>query len=159
MDYGDADLDPSGEAAEEAEKHLTYYELDLGLNHVVRKWSEAVSRTASMLLAVPGGTDGPSGVLIVGENWVAYKHEGHDEVRTALPRREGYPSSRGLLVTACATHKQRDLFFFLLQTEAGDLYKCTLDYEGDTVVHACFRLFFSCFFRLGLLDVSVLLDS
>lgn len=105
----------------------------LGLNHVVRKWSEAVSRTASMLLAVPGGTDGPSGVLIVGENWVAYKHEGHEEVRTALPRREGYPSSRGLLVTACATHKQRDLFFFLLQTEAGDLYKCTLDYEGDVV--------------------------
>jgi len=64
LDYGDADADPSGEAAEEAEKHLTYYELDLGLNHVIRKWSEAVSRTASMLISVPGGSDGPSGVLV-----------------------------------------------------------------------------------------------
>jgi len=133
LDYGDADQDPSGAAAEETEKHLTYYELDLGLNHVVRKWSESVSRTAFMLLAVPGGADGPSGVLVVGENWVAYKHEGHDEVRTALPRRAGYPAGRGLLVTAAATHTQKKLFFFLLQTEVGDLYKVTLDYEGSVV--------------------------
>lgn len=36
-------------------------------------------------------------------------------------------------MTAAATHKQRDLFFFLLQTEAGDLYKVTLDFEGEVV--------------------------
>ena len=133
LEYTEADQDPSGEAAAEAEKHLTYYEVDLGLNHVIRRWSDAVSRTASMLLAVPGGADGPSGVLVVGENWVAFKHEGHAEVRAALPRREGFPSAKGLLVTAAATHRQRDLFFFLLQTEVGDLYKVTFDYEGDTV--------------------------
>ncbi len=28
--------DPTGEAASVAQKHLTFYELDLGLNHVVR---------------------------------------------------------------------------------------------------------------------------
>jgi len=133
MDYAEADQDPSGRAAEETEKHLTYYELDLGLNHVIRKWSEPISRNASMLLSVPGGTEGPSGVLVVGENWVAYKHQGHDEVRTPLPRRKDYPAERGLLITAAATHKQRDLFFFLLQSEVGDLYKVTLDYEGDVV--------------------------
>ena len=123
LDYSEADQDPSGEAALETEKVLTYYELDLGLNHVIRKWSEAVSRTASMLLAVPGGTDGPSGVLICGENWVAYKHQGHDEVRAPLPRRADFPADRGLLITAAATHRQRGLFFFLLQSELGDLYK------------------------------------
>jgi splicing factor 3B subunit 3 len=133
MDYTESDQDASGEACAEAEKHLTYYELDLGLNHVIRKWSEAVSRTASSLLAVPGGTEGPGGCLIIGENWVAYKHQEHDEVRTALPRRSDYPSSRGLLVTATAMHKQKDMFFFLLQTEIGDLYKVTLDYEGTVV--------------------------
>lgn len=42
LDYGDADADPTGEAAAAAQKHLTYYELDLGLNHVARKWSEPV---------------------------------------------------------------------------------------------------------------------
>ena len=32
-----ADKDSTGEAAQEVEKKLTYYELDLGLNHVVGK--------------------------------------------------------------------------------------------------------------------------
>ena len=39
LDYTDADQDPTGEAIAEAPKMLTFYELDLGLNHVVRKWS------------------------------------------------------------------------------------------------------------------------
>lgn len=30
---------------------LTYYELDLGLNHVVRKWSEPTDPRANMLVA------------------------------------------------------------------------------------------------------------
>jgi splicing factor 3B subunit 3 len=29
---------------------LTYYELDLGLNHVVRRWSDAVDMTANLLI-------------------------------------------------------------------------------------------------------------
>ena len=69
LDYGDADADASGEAARDAEKVLTYYELDLGLNHVTRRWSEPVARTANVLAAAPGGGDGPSGVLVCGENW------------------------------------------------------------------------------------------
>ena len=60
LDYGDADADPSGEAVAEAQKHLTYYELDLGLNHVVRKWSEPIDNGANHLIPVPGGTLGTS---------------------------------------------------------------------------------------------------
>lgn len=127
LEYTEADQDPSGEAAQEAEKKLTYYELDLGLNHVVRKWSEPVSRTANFLLAVPGGDAWPSGVLICGENWISYKHQGHVEIRTALPRRADLPLERGVLITTGTVHKQKDLFFFLLQSEYGDLYKVTLD--------------------------------
>jgi splicing factor 3B subunit 3 len=56
--------DSTGEAASNAQKHLTYYELDLGLNHVVRKWSEPVDNGANMLIPVPGGADGPGGVLV-----------------------------------------------------------------------------------------------
>ena len=37
LDYSDADQDDTGEAAHECNKMLTFYELDLGLNHVVRK--------------------------------------------------------------------------------------------------------------------------
>ena len=130
-EYTEADQDPTGEAFADIEKVLTYYELDLGLNHVVRKWTEPIARTAFLLLTVPGGDDGPSGVLICSENWVSYKHQGHAEVRTALPRRRDLPNSKGLLVTAASMHKQKKgSFFFLLQTELGDLYRVTLQLDA-----------------------------
>jgi len=129
--YDEADADPSGHAASASEKKLTYYELDLGLNHVVRRWSEPVSRTANFLLAVPGGNDGPGGVLLCGENWIAYKHQGHHEIRTAIPRRDDYPQSRGLLLVSGTVHKQKGMFFFLAQSEVGDLYKVTLTMTAD----------------------------
>jgi splicing factor 3B subunit 3 len=66
MDYSDSDEDPTGEAYQKVEKvryevfpfegysvdhqYLTFYELDLGLNHVVRKWSEPTDRRANMLV-------------------------------------------------------------------------------------------------------------
>jgi splicing factor 3B subunit 3 len=37
------------------------------------------------------------------------------------------------LIVATATHKQRNLFFVLLQSELGDLYKISLNYSGNTV--------------------------
>jgi splicing factor 3B subunit 3 len=158
LDYAEADQDTSGEQIEETEKMLTYYELDLGLNHVTRRWSEPVARTANLLCAVPGGGEGPSGVLVCGENWVAYKHEGHAEVRAPLPRRVGFPPERGLLVTCAATHRQRELFFFLVQSELGDMYKVTLDVSGDhvhdlavSVFDALFPAAALCITRTGLL--------
>jgi len=61
VDYADADQDPSGEAMENAIKQLVYYELDLGLNHVIRKWSQPIASTAFMLLQVPGERAGGPG--------------------------------------------------------------------------------------------------
>jgi len=137
LDYADADQDFTGEAAQEAQKHLTFYELDLGLNHVVRKWTEPVDNGANMLLTVPGGADGPSGVLVCAENFVIYKKENHADVRAVIPRRADLPGDRGVLIVATATSKLKNTFFFLLQSEYGDIYKVTLDYktvgEGDVV--------------------------
>lgn len=67
--------DPSGDAAASAQKHLTYYELDLGLNHVLRKWSDPVDNGANLLIPVPGGGDGPGGVLVCAENFLLYRHQ------------------------------------------------------------------------------------
>ena len=76
VDYRDSDEDPTGEAYQRTQKvrflhaqtvwiriqevtkrlsetdqqNLTFYELDLGLNHVVRKWSEPTDRRANMLV-------------------------------------------------------------------------------------------------------------
>lgn len=133
LDYSEADQDPTGQSANEAQKHLTFYELDLGLNHVSRKWSEQVDNGANMLVTVPGGGDGPSGVLVCAENFVIYKNQGHPDVRAVIPRREDLPAERGVLIVSAAMHKQKSMFFFLLQTEYGDIFKVTLDHDNDRV--------------------------
>lgn len=133
LDYSEADQDSTGQSAAEAQKHLTFYELDLGLNHVSRKWTEPVDNGANMLVNVPGGADGPSGVLVCAENFVIYKNQGHPDVRAVIPRRADLPAERGVLIVSAATHRQKSMFFFLLQTEYGDIFKATLEHDGDRV--------------------------
>ena len=58
---------------------MTYYELDLGLNHVTRKWTSRTDDNANLLISVPGGSDGPGGVLVCAENCIIYKNIDHDD--------------------------------------------------------------------------------
>lgn len=133
VDYSESDQDPTGQAYAEAEKLLVYYELDLGLNHVVRKWADPVDRTATMLFQVPGGADGPSGVLVCGEDNITYRHSNQDAFRVPIPRRSGPMENpeRKRYIVAGVMHKMRGAFFFLLQTEDGDLFKLTFDMVED----------------------------
>lgn len=88
VDYEEADQDPSGKAASETQQSLTFYELDLGLNHVVRKYSEPLDQFANMLISVPGGSEGPSGVLICSENFIIYKNFGDQmDIKCPIPKR------------------------------------------------------------------------
>lgn len=48
--FQEADNDPTGEAAANTQQTLTFYELDLGLNHVVRKYSEALEEHGNFLI-------------------------------------------------------------------------------------------------------------
>lgn len=135
-EYMEADQDSSGQAAKEAETQLVYYELDLGLNHVVRKWSEPVDPTSSMLFQVPGGNDGPSGVLVCGEENITYRHSNQEAFRVPIPRRRGATEDpqRKRCIVGGVMHKLKNsagLFFFLLQTEDGDLFKVTIDMVED----------------------------
>lgn len=47
----EADMDHTGEGAKNTQQLLTYYELDLGLNHVVRKYSESLEEHANFLIS------------------------------------------------------------------------------------------------------------
>ncbi|KAF8557619.1 hypothetical protein OG21DRAFT_1494597 [Imleria badia] len=142
VDYTESDQDPTGEAFNNAEKMLTYYELDLGLNHVVRKWSEPTDPRANLLVQVPGGQvastdrfDGPSGVLVCCEDHIIYRHMDKPQHRVPIPRRK-HPledPSRGVIITSAVMHKMKGAFFFLLQSEDGDLFKVTIDHEEDEV--------------------------
>ncbi|KAF5187930.1 Splicing factor 3b subunit [Thalictrum thalictroides] len=141
LDYLEADQDSTGQSANEAQKHLTFYELDLGLNHVSRKWSEPIDNGANMLVTVPGGGDGPSGILVCAENFVIYKNQGHPDVRAVIPRRADLPTERGVLIVSAATHRHKTSFFFLLQTEYGDVFKCTLEHDNDRVTELKIKYF------------------
>ncbi|KAH6653906.1 Pre-mRNA-splicing factor rse-1 [Truncatella angustata] len=136
VEYTEADQDPTGEAVSEIETQLVYYELDLGLNHVVRKWSEPVDPTASMLFQVPGGNDGPSGVLVCGEENITYRHSNQEAFRVPVPRRKGATEDpqRKRTIVSGVMHKLKGsagAFFFLLQSEDGDLFKVTIDMAED----------------------------
>lgn len=102
----------------QSQKVLTYYELDLGLNHVVRKSAVGVDNGANMVLAVPGGADGPGGCLVCCENFLIYRDEANgNELKVVIPRRETLPAHRGVLIVAGTSHRMKNMFFFLLQSE------------------------------------------
>ncbi|XP_065186396.1 splicing factor 3B subunit 3-like [Sycon ciliatum] len=144
LDYEEADGDPTGEAAQTTQMTLTFYELDLGLNHVVRKYTEPLEEAANLLIAVPGGNDGPSGVLVCSENYITYKNFGEQQdVRSPIPRRRHDldDPERGMIFVAFATHKTKSMFFVLAQTEQGDLFKITLGVEDDMVTEIRLKYF------------------
>ena len=123
------------------ETQLAYYELDLGLNHVSRRWASTTLRGACCLAAVPGVADGgPGGVLVGSEDWLEYLHDTMDmdtmhggiagRICCALPRRRLHPKERSILITNVTVHRQKkSRFFALAQTELGDLYKITVQLD------------------------------
>ena len=135
VDYSDGDQDPTGEAVSKIQKSLVYYELDLGLNHVVRRWSGKVERSAHHLVAVPGGTDGPSGVLVCSEGLITYVHMNKRQCVCHIPMRSGpyEGKNRSNLIIASIVQKVKGAFFFLLQNEDGDLFKVFLACDDDEV--------------------------
>ncbi|CAI9716004.1 splicing factor 3B subunit 3 [Octopus vulgaris] len=144
IDYEEADYDPTGEAALQTHQMLTYYELDLGLNHVVRKYSEQLEEHANSLIAVPGGSDGPSGCLICSENYITYKNFGDQpDIRCPIPRRRNDldDPERGMIFVCSASHKTKSMFFFLAQTEQGDIFKITLEIDEDMVTEIRLKYF------------------
>lgn len=143
VNYSDADQDASGQAYHDIQKTLTFYELDLGLNHVVREWTELVERAANHLIAIPGGIDGPSGVLVCSPDAVVYKHKGRRSHRLPIPRRRGAyeDRKRKRTIISSITHRLKGGFFLLVQTNDGDLFKLTVEHRDAEVVSMTIKYF------------------
>lgn len=140
VDYEEANEDSTQQAARDTKQSLTYYELDLGLNHVVRKYSEFLDYYANLLIPVPGGNDGPSGLIVCWENYITYKNFGEQpDINCPIPRRKGETDvpDRGILVACWASYKYIDgdqpKFFFFIQTELGDVFKTEFEIDEDIV--------------------------
>lgn len=128
------------------QKKVTIYELDLGINSVVRKSSKEVSKTANLLIPVPGGEKGPSGVLVCSENTIAHLSTTGKEFSVPLPRRfrkDGDYTRGNLIVAHTLIEKSKD-FFFYLQTEEGDLMHCEIIFKGKTIENIILNYFDAC---------------
>ena len=82
------------------------------MNHVVRKHSEPLDEPGTGLLAVPGGSDGPGGVLLLCENYLIYKNVGDQpDIRCPIPRRRNDldDPDRGMIIVAAAMHKTKTM--------------------------------------------------
>jgi len=95
------------ESEDENQKTVSFYELDLGLNHVIRKYTDTVDPRSNLVIAVPGGADGPGGVLVCSENYITFKNQDHPDVRASIPRRVDSEPNRGVLIVATASHRQK----------------------------------------------------
>ena len=117
------------------QKEVAYYELDLGLNHVSRRWASSTLPTACCLAALHGGADGPGGVLVGGEDFIEYLHEGMStKIVCAVPRRHLHPNEKGVLITKMTVHKQKkSKFFALAQSELGDVFKVSISLDPNDV--------------------------
>lgn len=135
INCGDIDQDSTDRAVEETAKVLTYYELDLGLNHVLRAWQQPVDRAASYLVPLPGGYDGPGGVLVCSPGRIEYRHKDRPISILPIPQRRGayetHPRDR--IIVASVTHKLKDSFFVLLQTNDGDFFKLSVDHHEGRI--------------------------
>ncbi len=117
-------------------KQLAYYELDLGLNHVSRKWAVDVDSSSYCLAALPGyGDGGPSGILVGSEDAVTWYHntttKSKSGIQCKLPKR-AWDSGIQTLVTQLTVHRQKkNKFFGLCQTEVGDVFKIDFDVSSS----------------------------
>lgn len=120
IDYGEL---------EDHKKTLTYYELALGLNHIVKKYSETISETSNFLLSIPGGSDGPSGVIVGCKDFIQYMNQGVVHI-LPIPKRVGSKADNYIITGAVHKIKieNRKSFFILLQSNHGDLFKVTIDF-------------------------------
>ena len=132
IDYGEPDQHFSAVNTGNIQKTLTFYEMDLGLNHVIRKNIIPVDRSAHLLIAVPGD-DGPGGIIVVCEDFLVYKRVSHEDRKCFIPIRNDSKiakksnGDRKLFITCSATFSLGATFFFMIQSEYGDLYKVTLE--------------------------------
>jgi splicing factor 3B subunit 3 len=116
------------ELEQDSKKKLVLYELDLGLNHLVRKWEKVVDVSSHLLIPVPQ----MGGVLVCQEGMIEYLYDGCEEVvKIGIPKRVG---SEPTLIVAFTTHATKKTWFILFQTEDGDLFKLTMDRkEGEGI--------------------------
>lgn len=137
----------------EISKMVSFYSVDLGLNHVTRRWTEAVpqpaNRMSHTLLPVPctlnlvtnpiSGSENKSNphkspggaVLVLSQGSISYHRIGQSPVVAVWPQLKSNLFTTGQIVKIADGS-----FFHLVQTECSILYKLTLVSSNDGIIDA-----------------------
>lgn len=134
VDYGELDDHTALYRTEEAQKVVSFYEVDLGISFVRVKAEVVVDRTAGHLVPLPCIPDGPGGLLVCSKEAIQWID---DEQNT---QRVGMPSCSGM-ITAHAVVRTKKIFFVLLLDEHGDIFKLSIDQVGGKVSALRLRYF------------------
>ncbi|GMM28739.1 U2 snRNP complex subunit [Martiniozyma asiatica (nom. inval.)] len=109
-------------------KLLNYYEMDLGLNNVTRKGSDKLQSSANHLIQVPGGSNGPSGVLVCSSGVIEYKYPNSANIhKVNIPQRSGQ-TEPSIIITS-VIHQMKKEFFILAQNQFGDIFKLSIEFS------------------------------
>lgn len=136
VDYGDEDDENSGVCTGKFQKLIVYYEMELSLNHVVKKKYEKIDFTAHLLAPVYKTAECPGGVLIFCENYVMYKGlDGVSKMSYFQQRFENIYSEhkKGVMIVNYSIYKRKEIFFVIAQSELGDLYKISLEFNKGKI--------------------------
>lgn len=110
---------------------LTFYELDQGLNHIIRRKSSLPSgvslSTATCIIPLPGFI---GGLFVCCQSFIIYCHpEAGREILLPLPIRKG---TEGTTIISFVFHKlKKNNFFIMCQNTLGDLFKITVDFNEE----------------------------
>lgn len=108
---------------------LTYYELDQGLNHVVRLPCKlSLPSTANALIPVPGPV---GGVVICCGTYLIYEESPVNAQRHYLQLPIRKKAQNPTVVCHLLHTLKKNDFFLLLQSSYGDLIKVTITYDQD----------------------------
>lgn len=107
---------------------LNYYELDQGLNHVVKHKSNVkIPGSSSHLIPLP---DFIGGLLICCKSAIIYAHPSKDNQYLPIPIRSN--TNETIIVNHVIHRLKKNNFFILVQSQLGDCFKMTIDYnEGN----------------------------
>ncbi|CAG84677.2 DEHA2A08932p [Debaryomyces hansenii CBS767] len=113
------------EDAGEASLLLNYYELDQGLNHVVKhKSNEKIPGSSSHLIPLP---DFIGGLLVCSKSTIIYAHPSKDKLYLPIPIRSN--TNETLIVNHVIHRLKKNNFFILVQSQLGDCFKITIDHD------------------------------
>ena len=109
-------------------KSLNYYEFDMGLNNIMLLDSQKVDYSSNHIVAVPGGLDGPSGILLCAEGVIQYMCPFRPNHYVPLPMRKNNGDIKSIII-ASVVHRMKTGFFILLQNQFGDIFKVNLEFK------------------------------